>query len=190
MQNKIIDEQLITEVIKGSVSHQREFVNIAEKIIFGALSSFHQFDINDKNDLLQAIFLKLFKDDMSRIKKWNKRAKFSTYLYMIATNSALDYLDSKHFKRKFLSNSDIEIDSIGSFDKNSDPARVIDLITLGMCIEKLRPIEKDIINLYYNEGYKERDIADELDVSINTVSSIKNRAVKKIRKNIMQDFQR
>ena len=78
------------------------------KIIFGALSSFHQFDINDKNDLLQAIFLKLFKDDMSRIKRWNQRAKFSTYLYMITTNSALDYLDSKHFKRRLLSNSDID----------------------------------------------------------------------------------
>ena len=148
MQNKIIDEQLIAEVIKGSKSHQREFVNIAEKIIFGALSYFNQFDINDKNDLLQAIFLKLFKDDMSRIKRWNQRAKFSTYLYMITTNSALDYLDSKHFKRRLLSNSDIEIDSVGSFNKNNDPARVIDSITLEMCMEKLRPVEKDIINLY------------------------------------------
>ena len=67
---------------------------------------------------------------------------------------------------------------------------MIDSITLEMCVEKLRPVEKDIINLYYNEGYKERDIADQLDVSINTVSSIKNRAIKKIKKNIMQDFQR
>ena len=25
---------------------------------------------------------------------WNKKAKFSTYLYMIATNQALDYIDS------------------------------------------------------------------------------------------------
>ena len=112
MQNEIIDQGLISKVIEGSASHQKKFVKIAEKIIFGALCSFHQFDNEDKNDLLQNIFLKLFKDDMSRIKMWNKKAKFSTYLYMITTNSALDYLDSKHFKRKLLSDSNIDVNSI------------------------------------------------------------------------------
>ena len=100
MQNKIIDKDLILNVVEGSQSHQIKFVKIAEKIIYGALSSFNQFDQEDKEDLLQNIFLKLFKDDMRRIKMWNEKAKFSTYLYMIASNSALDYLESKHFYRK------------------------------------------------------------------------------------------
>ena len=80
MQNKIIDENLILKVIENSNSHQIEFVKIAEKIIFGALSSFHQLENEDREDLLQVIFLKLFEDDMRRIKMWNKKAKFSTYL--------------------------------------------------------------------------------------------------------------
>jgi len=37
-------------------------------------------------------------------------------------------------------------------------------------------------------GYKEKEIAEKLDISINTVSSIKNRAIKKIRKDVMQEF--
>ena len=44
---KIKENNLVIEckkVIEGSNSHQQEFVEIAEKIIFGALSSFHQFD--------------------------------------------------------------------------------------------------------------------------------------------------
>tara|TARA_Y100000814_G_scaffold96605_1_gene66914 strand:+ start:414 stop:983 length:570 start_codon:yes stop_codon:yes gene_type:complete len=187
MQNKIIDKVLILNVIKGSEHHQREFIKIAEKIIFGALSSFNQFDQEDKEDLLQNIFLKLFKDDMRRIKMWNEKAKFSTYLYMIASNSALDYLESKHFKRKLLSSSLINIDTVKT-SINNNPNKVIDKISLDMCVNKLRPIEKEIISLYYQSGYKEKEIASKLDVSINTVSSIKNRAIKKIRKNIMKEF--
>ena len=71
---------------------------------------------------------------------------------------------------------------------NNNPELIIDKISLDMCKEKLRPIEKQIIDLYYKDGYKEKEIADELDISINTVSSIKNRAIKKMRKNITQEF--
>ena len=188
MQNEIIDGKLILKVIEGSVSHQKKFIKIAEKIIFGALCSFHQFDKEDKNDLLQNIFLKLFKDDMNRIKMWNKKAKFSTYLYMITTNSALDYLDSKHFKRKLLLDSNRDINSLRLSNRKNDSDRIIDKITLNMCKERLRPVEKEIIDLYYHDGYKEKEIAEKLDISINTVSSIKNRAIKKIRKDIMQEF--
>ena len=187
MQNKIIDKDLILKVIEGSRSDQEKFVNIAEKIIFGALSSFNQFDQADKEDLLQNIFLKLFKDNMRRIKMWNEKAKFSTYLYMIASNCALDYLDSKHFKRKLLASSLINIDSVKS-KINNNPNSVIDKISLDMCKNRLRPIEKQIIDLYYKSGYKEKEIADKLDISINTVSSMKNRAIKKMRKSITQEF--
>ena len=188
MQNKIIDKELVLNVIRGSNHHQRQFVDIAEKIIFGALSSFDQFNQSDKEDLLQNIFLKLFKDNMRRIKMWNQKAKFSTYLYMISSNAALDYLESKHFKRRFLSDSLINIDNIKSYFRNSSDA-IIDKISLDMCLEKLRPIEKQIINLYYSKGYKEKEIALKLNISINTVGSIKNRAIKKMRKDIMQEFQ-
>ena len=58
MQNEIIDEKLVLKVIEKSIPHQKQFIKIAEKIIFGALCSFHQFDKEDKNDLLQNIFLK------------------------------------------------------------------------------------------------------------------------------------
>ena len=188
MQNKIIDETLILNVISGSTSAQKKFVEIAGKIIFGALSSFHQFDQEDKNDLFQTIFLKLFDDNMRRIKMWNKKSKFSTYLYMITTNSALDFLNSKYFKQKLMSNSAIDTDSIGLVDKKNESELIINKITINMCKQKLRPIEKDIIELYYGAGYKEKDIAEKLNISINTISSIKNRAIKKIKKDIMQEF--
>ena len=61
-------------------------------------------------------------------------------------------------------------------------------MTLDLCKEKLRPIEKDIIELYYNKGYKEKDISEKLKISINTISSIKSRALKKLRKSVVQEY--
>ena len=188
MQNKIIDENLINKVISGSVSHQREFVGIAEKIIYGALHSFNQLDNFEKKDMLQGIFLKLFQNDKRRIKMWNKKAKFSTYLYMISTNHALDYIDSKYYKQRLLSNGDFTIDSINHSSKRDPSEAIINEMTLDMCKNRLRPIEKEIIDLYFGKGLKEKEIAQHLNISINTISSIKNRAIKKIRKEIVQEF--
>jgi len=188
MQIQTIDEKLIKNVINNSTEHQIKFVKIAEKIIFGALSSFHQLEENERKDLAQNIFLKLYKDDKRRIKMWNGKAKFSTYLYMISTNHALDYIDSKYYRQKKLKNGNIDIDLVDSYKNKNKEETIINKITLDMCKNKLRPIEKDILELYYGEGYKEREISKKLNISINTISSIKNRALKKIRKDVMQEF--
>ncbi len=188
MQNKIIDENLVENVISGSIKHQKEFVEIAEKIIYGALSSFHQLDNSDRDDLLQNIFLKLFEKNKRRMKMWNKKAKFSTYLYMITTNHALDYLQSKYFKQKLVNDNDANFDLVKNSQKPNESSRLIDKMTIDMSREKLRPVEKQIVDLYYYDGYKEKEIAEKLKISINTVSSIKNRAIKKIRKDIVQEF--
>ena len=134
MQNKIIDESLVQNVISGSVKHQKEFVKIAEKIIYGALSSFHQLDNSDRDDLLQNIFLKLFEKNKRRIKMWNKKAKFSTYLYMIATNHTLDYLQSKYFRQKMVNDNDANPDLVKISQKKNESSKLIDKLTI---IEKI-----------------------------------------------------
>ena len=187
MQKKIIDSKLIKLVLSDSKTHQVEFVKIA-KIIYGALLSFHQLDDLDRSDLLQSIFLKLFAKNKRRIKMWNKKAKFSTYLYMIATNQALDYIDSKYFRQKSSNINNENIDSIKNLNSRQESSYIIDKLTINMSRDKLRSIEKQIVKLYYFKDYKEREIASKLKMSINTVSSVKNRAIKKMKKELMQEF--
>ena len=119
---------------------------------------------------------------------WNGKSKFSTYLYMISNNHAIDYLGSKYCKQKKANNSNVDVYSIDLYENKNSEEHIIDKMTLDMCKERLRPIEKDIINLYYDQGYKENDISEKLNISINTISSIKRRALKKIRKDVMQEF--
>ena len=188
MQINPIDKKLIQHVLEDSCKHQVKFIKIAEKIIFGALGSFHQIDENEKKDLAQSIFLKLFDKDKRRIRMWNGKSKFSTYLYMISNNHAIDYLGSKYCKQKNANNPNVDVYSIDLYENKNTEECIINKMTLDMCKEKLRPIEKDIIDLYYGQGYKEKDISKKLSISINTISSIKSRALKKIRKDVMQEF--
>tara|TARA_B100002052_G_scaffold293351_1_gene316339 strand:- start:1546 stop:2118 length:573 start_codon:yes stop_codon:yes gene_type:complete len=188
MEPESIDKQLINHVIENSHKHQIKFIKIAEKIIFGALSKFHQIDESQKKDLAQSIFLKLFEKDKRRIRMWNARSKFSTYLYMITSNHAIDFLGSKYVAQTKANKSNIDVQSVNVYDKSNSEDNLIDKMTLDMCKEKLRPIEKDIIELYYNKGYKEKDISEKLKISINTISSIKSRALKKLRKNVVQEY--
>ena len=183
-----INRELVDAVITGSSKHQLKFVKIAEKIIFGALNKFHQIDEIQKIDLAQSIFFKLFDRNKRRIKMWSGKSKFSTYLYMIASNHAIDYLGSKHANQLKSNDSNIDVQSVHLSESKSSENILIDKMTLDMCKEKLRPIEKDIIELYYGQGYKERDISEKLKISINTISSIKSRALKKLRTDILQEY--
>ena len=186
MQKKLIDEKLIFKVISGSLKARNEFCKISEKLIFGAISRFDQISFEERKDIAQDIYLKLFKNNMKIIKSWKKNAAFSTYLYKITTFLVFDYLDYTKRSRMIFSNKEIKNFNIP--DAIEDTHFIINKLSLDICIESLRNIEKEIIELYYDHKLKEREIANELNRSINTISSIKNRALQKIRKMLLQDF--
>ena len=186
----VINKELVNLVLSGNKKSEREFYNLAERLIWGALTKFSQLTHEDQEDLFQSVWLKLYADDKRRIKMWNEKSKFSTFLYSITTNSVLDYLRGKvpQNQNKFIHDNENSretvLDSIigetNPYDKELDP------ITLQYALNKLNSDEKEIITLHYFNGVKEREIADKLGKSINTISSKKSRALKKIRL-ILQD---
>ena len=98
--NKIvsIDEYLIREVLKENESSIIRFVELSSPFIQGGLYKFTQLNNDEIDDLYQTIFLKLFENNKSRIKNWNRNSKFTTYLYMIVINTVRDYLRSSGYK--------------------------------------------------------------------------------------------
>ena len=107
---------------------------------------------------------------------------------MISNNHAIDYLGSKYTNQSRANDSNIDVQSVDFPSNRSSEDSIIDKMTLDMCKEKLRSVEKDIVELYYGEGYKEKEISKKLNMSINTISSIKSRALKKLRKNVLQEY--
>ncbi len=157
------------------MTSEYEFNNIHseyyQKIVKYLLRLVGQYEAED---VAQEVFEKV----SQRLKGFKGESKLSTWLYRIATNTAIDRMRSPSFKR--LSEDTSLEESMEVEDKNvwSDHTKAFTDQTLirkemSECvrefIDKLPPDYKTVILLSELEGFKNREIADILQVSIDTV---------------------
>lgn len=135
-------------------------------------------DSEDINDALQEIFLKVYKN----IKSFDKKKKFSTWLYRIAHNELVNILKKKKSVLSFL---DLDMFLPAPFDYKSfeqDIDRKEMEKILDKCLDRLEPKYKEPIILFYFENLSYQEIADILEIPVSTVGIRIKRAKEKIRK--------
>ncbi len=121
------------------------------------------------------------------IKYWNKKCDFSTvnevksYLYTIAKNSSLNYLRSKKVVYEFeQKNKENECFVEETIVKEEVYAH------LHGAIEILPNQSKRIIKLALR-GYKNQEIASELNISVNSVKTLKKGAYRNLRLSLKEN---
>jgi RNA polymerase sigma-70 factor (ECF subfamily) len=123
------------------------------------------FNMSDAEDIAQEVFIKLI-DNQEKIQN-EKHLK--AWLIRVTSNLSNDY--NKLFWNKNVS----ELDETQSFVQDEE---------LGVFdeVKKLTPpIYRDIIYLYFYQGYKIKEIAEILNMSMNTVSSALTRSKEKLK---------
>ena len=178
--NQEIDNQLLIDVLNGNKKSHKIFVDLCNPIIWGALKNFDQLDYEDKQDLVQNIVFKEIygkEANWSGIKKFRGDSKFSTYLFRIIINRALDFLKSKGMKYRPRTDS---VDNI-RINVASEEINIDNKMTLNDALSILKDKEQKIVQLA-SEGYKHREIADKFNTSTNNISSILSRAYGKMKK--------
>ncbi|MDP2950910.1 MAG: RNA polymerase sigma factor [bacterium] len=137
---------------------------------------------DDLDDVLQAIFLKAFEN----IKSFDTKRKFSPWLYRIAHNELINHLK----KRKFLSLSLFALDSFfPSFQKEESERdlkeKEFDLQKqqeqIELCLNSLKPRQKELLILYYFEGLDYKSIAEIMRQPISTIGVRLKRAKQKVK---------
>jgi RNA polymerase sigma-70 factor (ECF subfamily) len=135
----------------------------------------------EAEDITQEVFEKVNRS----LKSFKGKSKLSTWLYRIATNTAIDRMRSPSFRR---SSEHISLDeNTGSEDRNvwsSHTKTHIDQTVIrkemSECvrefIDRLPSDYKTVILLSELEGFKNREIADILQVSLDTVKIRLHRA--------------
>lgn len=162
-QNQAAFIVLYTRYIAGVKSHISRYISLTE----------------DKEDVALESFQKAF----SQIASYNPEYKFSTWLYRIARNTALDHISRKDREKSNMPTTSIsetisELNDIPAAMHNPEE----DIINQQEYdkwlanIEKLKDDYRTVakMNLIDHFGYKE--IADELDLPINTVKTKIRRA--------------
>ncbi|MEN7546271.1 RNA polymerase sigma-70 factor [Rapidithrix thailandica] len=136
-------------------------------------------------EIVYDVFMKIWK----QIGELDAIRNPEAYLYTLTRNHALNHLKS-HQKYK----GHLTIDGVGAepsctdyftpeaFYLNKELEGV-----LNAAIEQLPPQCKKVFRLVKQEGYKYRQAAEQLNISVNTVDIQMARAVKKLR-NILQEY--
>ncbi len=126
-------------------------------------------DAEEAADTVQEIFTLVHKN----LYKFDKRAKFSTWLFRIAVNRSIQ--DSRKKRRRPLT---VELMEIAQYQsepgKESDPR-------VQLALSKLRPEDRALLLLYYWEELSLQDIAHSISSSVNATKTRLYRAREKFK---------
>jgi RNA polymerase sigma-70 factor (ECF subfamily) len=116
----------------------------------------------DAEDVLVEAFFKV----LSKLRQFGGNGSFEGWIRRIIVNECLMFLRKNHALKEAsdLENIDLPETRVSALEelKAQDILRLLDDLPLGY---------RTVFNLYVIEGYKHREIAEELDISINTSKS-------------------
>ena len=176
------DADVVALAQRGREAAFRELVRRYECPVFSLVFRMVR-DTATAEDLAQDAFIKV----LNHIDKYRPEFKFSSWLFKIANNVAIDHLRRKQLDTVSVSgsphaSSQSEVDAT-SFDIASDdvsPLEALEARELGSSIEKaigkLRPDYRSCIMLRHVEGRSYEEIAATLDLPLGTVKTYIHRA--------------
>ena len=181
-----------TELVQLALEqNQAAFIVLYTRYNTGVRSHISRY-VNQKEDV-EDICLESFQKAFSQIGNYNPEFKFSTWIYRIARNTAFDYI-SKHDREKnnmpttSISEDFAELKELPASMHNPEED-IINQQEYDKWLNNIEKLKDDYrlvakMNLIDNFGYKE--IADALDMPINTVKTKIRRAKAQLLK--MMDY--
>lgn len=178
-------ESQILQMIRDDQSFDRGFSmlvkNYQEKLYWHIRRMVHFHE--DADDVLQNTFIKVFKN----IKGFKGESKLYTWLYRIASNEAISYIN----KNKKHQSLDMESHLTHLENKlkadeyfNSEKAQIV----LVKAIEHLPEKQRVVFNMRYYDELSYKDISEILETSVGALKASFHHAVKKIESFITQNI--
>ncbi|MCF8358926.1 MAG: RNA polymerase sigma factor [Prolixibacteraceae bacterium] len=130
---------------------------------------------DDANDLLQNVFIKVW----GNIENFRGDSSLSTWLYRIATNEALSFLNQQKRKRGLLLNADTEylanqLKADVYFEGNEIQRKLMEAVV------RLPEKQRLVFNMKYFDNMKYEQMAEVLNLTTGALKASYHHAVKKI----------
>lgn len=180
MDKLIDDEILVKQFQSGSQKAFDELMKRYERKTFGyLLRSVRNYE--DAEELTLEVFFKAFR----ALSSWEPKAKFSTWLYTIASNLSIDYHRSKSRHPVYvLEDEEVLERKVVANDLYSNPEKQVEDIERGRIIreavDELSSKQKEVFMLTRYEGLPIREVAETLGMAEGTVKIHLHRAMKKL----------
>lgn len=181
------DADVVALAQRGQEAAFRELIRRYERPVYSLIHRMVR-DAAAAEDLAQDAFIKV----LNHLDKYRSAFKFSSWLFKIANNVAIDHLRRRHPDLRSIDGSPdattaeaIEATSIELADGGESPLDALTARELGAAIEaaigQLRPEYRQCILLRHVEGRSYEEIAATLDLPLGTVKTHIHRARHQLR---------
>lgn len=169
------DRDIIEKILSGDENLFRILIQKYKNIIFRYVLSYIP-NLTDAEEVTQDVFIKLY----FSLDKFRFEAGLLTYLYRIARNLCVDKL------RK--NKEDIYLDEIqDNLLFKDDKVEIEQDISLFQLLSKIPDRERVVIELFYIDRQKYREISETLKIPIGTVKSRITRGIDKLKEVIKNE---
>ena len=133
------------------------------------------FDHDDTDDVVQEIFIKVWKN----LHRFRKDSQLYTWIYRIATNECLNFLKKKK-RASLLSLSDYQDILVSKLDRSAQLDGEAIEMKLQQALLKLPDKQRLVFNMKYFDDMKYEEIAEITNTSVGSLKASYHHAVKKI----------
>ncbi|HEY7028310.1 MAG TPA: sigma-70 family RNA polymerase sigma factor [Gemmatimonadales bacterium] len=183
----LTDQEVVALARDGREAAYRELIRRYERPVFSLVLRMVR-DRQLAEDLSQETFIKA----LNAIGSYRPEYKFSSWIFKIANNAAIDHLRRRELDTLSLDGAphaatpgEIEATALQVGDKGETPLEELEARELGSAIERaiaqLRPEYRACILLRHVEGLAYEEIAQSLDLPLGTVKTYIHRARHELR---------
>jgi RNA polymerase sigma-70 factor (ECF subfamily) len=167
------DSQLVARVQRGEQTAFEELVRRHSDSVFRlAVSILGREFIPEAEDVTQEVFLKVHR----AIESFRGEAEFSSWIYRIAFNQAVNVKGRARFRNPHEDESALDRAMISSSGPHHQAETAQRGQALDKCIQSLPEVYQSALRLYYWLGAGVAEVAAMLDVPENTAKSYLHRA--------------
>jgi len=184
-----LDVELVDQAINGDQKAYSELMERYRDAIYFMLLKMVN-NASDAEDLTIEAFGKAFRN----IKQYTANFAFSTWLFKIASNNAIDFMRKKKLNNvsidETLRDTDVMPINIRSEQPTPEESLISEqkIVMLRSIVSKLKPRYRKLVELRYFYEYSYEEISDEMGLPIGTVKAQLFRA-RELLQNVLKENQ-
>ena len=164
----ISDEEIIDQIlINGNTTlFEHIYDRYANKVFRKCISFTKEKSIAE--DLTHDIFIQVY----SKLSNFQKKSKFSTWLYIITYNYCVDYVRKKKRTKEVEHLDQVQYDNLGDYDDFELEIREANAAKLNRALDLISPDEKMLLLMKYQDNVSIKELSEHMNL---TESAIKMR---------------
>lgn len=185
-ERKKAEEREFVEAAKGgSLVAFEKILSAYERPIFSYVYRLVR-QKEEAEDLTQETFIKLYQ----HIDAVDVDKNFRAWVYKIATNTVYDWLRKKQKRQELfiIDDPNIQFETIDTQTPYQDMQKVERAKDVENALEKVRPVYRAVLLLFYWQGFGYTEIAHVLSLPLNTVKTYLYRAKHALKQELAQAY--